>query len=238
MSFSQQQIQAIWFDDPHEARACEFDRIGDPKTANRIRACARRGNARMGMRYCKRRLCTSCSPFKSWDDARKDRDKIEQMALPVYLTTTLPSRGLDDLRPTTRELRANIGKLRKHQSIFSVTSAVGRIEPKLATCGVLFNVHAHVVYDARIVKVSPLQQIWDDLTEGRGRLLEPRGALRVKKKNVWRVAAYNAKTQDWCPIPGTLTARQFDALHGGIHGTNLTIAWGAVQNRGRKKRKP
>lgn len=237
MSHTQADIQALAWVDPHEARARELDRIGDLKRARKIRACGRRRGAPQGLLQCKWRFCTSCGEIKSWDDATKDRDKIQQMADPVYLTTTLKSRGLDDLRETTRELRANIGKLRKHQAIFSVVSAVGRIEPKLAICGVLFNVHAHTVFDASIVNVSALQEVWDDLTEGRGRLLQPRGALRVSKRGVWRVAAYDAKSQDWCPTPGTLSMEQFNALHGGLLGTNLSIAWGPVQNRGRKKRK-
>jgi len=146
---------------------------------------------------------------------------------PIVVLITLPSRGLDDLRKTIKELRPALRKLRNRRCFRGkVMAGAGMLEPQLAESGKRWALHAHLTLGLEAnasFNEKAAAAAWKRLTGGRGKLLlDP----HVDIISEGGFSAYIAKTETWCPETDRLPLPAFGQLRKGLKGRQLLVKWG------------
>lgn len=210
---------------PQSIRADELAELGLVRRSKRVASC-------VDGWWCRDRICPACAGRSAQRNARKARGAIVRFGYPVFLTLTLPSRGLRRLGEAVQELgRALAAFYRGAERRGWTVAAVAGIEPKLANQKRIFALHSHLVLDAtELFDVGEARLFWRELTRGRGRLLVSSRGQAVE--SVAASARYITKCSDWCPPVGSLPPSILLALVRGIHGRRLFRTFGHARAAG------
>jgi hypothetical protein len=204
--------------DDREARAKELESMGRP------------GRASYQMYTCKDALCPSCAKDRARRNAARALVAIHRFRTPHFVTITLPSAGPFDLGGTLERFRQSLTIWRRRTGVATrILGGIGSVEPRLDRAQALWAVHAHLVVDSTsaALDLGSLREVWDDVTDGRGRLLEPRGGTPLRSPR--DAAKYSTKGLDWSPPAGELPLRALEALMLSIRRKRQLICWGTAR---------
>jgi hypothetical protein len=145
---------------------------------------------------------------------------------PQFVTLSLPTQGPWRLDAGVRALRHAVTRWRRRAPVWKVIRAgVGGIEPHLDTKQVLWAVHAHIVVDTfePTPDFADPNDVWDEITLGRGYLLKPEQGFPVV--SLPKAVHYVRKPDDWFPAPGVLPLRALKELLDATHRRQPWLHW-------------